>query len=103
MWQRALERLGSTTSSSGLDFWLELQLYPATLLLYALGLGAVEADQLRFLGHILGTTIHREHQKDMLAVEKLPPFCFFSDGRKMGILEGMEKRKVPLNDWIHGV
>ena len=74
VWQRALERLGSTPSSSGSTPWLELQRYPATLLLYALGLGAVEADQLRFLGHILGTTIHREHQKDMLAVEILPPF-----------------------------
>ena len=102
VWQKALERLGLTPSSGGLTLWSELQRYPATLLLYALGLGAVEAGQLRFLGHILGTTIHREHRKDMLAVEMLPPFCFFSDGRKMGILEGMEKRKVPLNDWIHG-
>ena len=102
VWQKALERLGSAPPSSGLDFWLKLQLYPTTLLLYALGLGAVEADQLRFLGRILGTTIHREHQKDMLAVEMLPPFCFFLDRRVMGILEGMERRKVPLNDWIHG-
>ena len=101
VWQRALQRLGSIPLSSGLTFWIELQRYPATLLLYALGLGAVEAGRLQFLGHMLGTTIHREHREDVPAVKMLPPFCFFSDGRVMRILEGMEKRKVPLNDWIH--
>ena len=102
VWQKALERLGSRPSNSSSTLWLELQRYPATLLLYALGLGAVEADELRFLGRMLETTIHREHRADVLAVQILPPFCFFSDGRKMGILEGMKSRKVPLNDWIHG-
>ena len=101
VWQKAMKGLGSTISSSGLDFWLKLQRYPATLLIYALGLGAVETGRLRFLGHMLGTTIHREHQKNMPAVESLPPFCFFSNRLVMGILEGMKNRKVPLNDWIH--
>lgn len=102
VWQRALERLGSTPSRSGLTFWLELQRYPATLLLYALGLGAVEAGRLRFLGRMLGTTIHRAHQKDVPAVWILPPVCLFSySGQQMQILEGMDRRKVPLNDWIH--
>ena len=101
VWQRALKRLGSTISSSGSNHWLELQRYPATLLLYALGLGAIEADRLRFLGHILGTMIQREHQEDMPTAKMLPPFCFFSDGRAMRILEGMNNHKVPLNDWIH--
>lgn len=107
VWQRALERLGSATSGSGLDFWLKLQRYPATLLLYALGLGAVEAGRLRFIGRLLGTTIPREHQEDVAAVWILPPSCLFSDvipvGRQvMRVLEGMEKRHVPLNDWVHG-
>lgn len=101
VWQRALERLGSTISSSGSTHWLELQRYPATLLLYALGLGAIEADRLRFLGHILGSMIHREHQEDVPAAKMLPPFCFLSGRRAMRILEGMENHIVPLNDWIH--
>ena len=103
VWQRALERLGSTPSSS--NFWLELQRYPATLLLYALGLGAlgaVEAGRLRFLGRVLGTTIHREHREDVPAVEVLPPFRLFSYGRQqIRMLEGMHKSYVPLNDWMH--
>ena len=102
VWQRALERLGSTPSSSGLTFWLELQRYPATLLLYALGLGAVEANRLRFLGRMLTATLHREHQKDLPAVQMLPPSCLFSyGGNQMQILEGMKNRYVPLNDWIY--
>ena len=103
VWQRAMERLGSTPSSS--NFWLELQRYPATLLLYALGLGAlgaVEAGRLRSLGRMLGTTIHREHREDVPAVEILPPFCLFSYGRQqIRMLEGMHESYVPLNDWMH--
>ena len=100
VWQRALQRLGSKTSSSGTHPWLELQRYPAMLLLYALGLGAVEADRLQFLRRIFGAIIFREHQEDVPTVQMLPPFC--SDGGQlMRILEGMDKRLAPLNDWIH--
>lgn len=106
MWQRALERLGSTPSSGGLTLWPELQRYPATLLLYGLGLGAVEADldagRLRLLGRMLETTIRRAHREDVLAVQILPPSCLFSyGGQQMQILEGMDRKYVPLNNWIH--
>ena len=106
VWQRALERLGSTPLSGSSNFWPELQRYPATLLLYALGLGAVEADldagRLRLLGRMLETTIHREHREDVLAVQILPPSCLFSyGGQQMQILEGMDRKYVPLNNWIH--
>ena len=102
VWQRALQRLGSTAFIGGYDLWLDLKKYPATLLLYALGLGAVEADRLRFLGSVLETTIRREHKEDLPAVQILPPSCLFSDsGQVMQILEGMDRRHAPLNDWIH--
>ena len=104
VWQRALERLGSTPLSGSSNFWPELQRYPATLLLYALGLGAVEAGRLRFLGRMLGTTIHRARQKDIPAVQVLPPSCFSEAGRRMRILEGMDRHdrpEVPLNEWMH--
>ena len=48
VWRRAFERLGSRRADSGIVVWLNLQRYPATLLLYALGIGAVEADRLGF-------------------------------------------------------
>ena len=103
-WQRVLERLGSTTSSSGTVLWLELQRYPATLLLYALGLGAVENDRFQFLKRMLATPLRRGQQEDVLAIQILPPFCLFEhDGRAMQLLEGMDKRTFPLNDWIYKV
>ena len=102
VWQRALQRLGSKKTSSGRVLWLELQRYPATLLLYALGLGAVEADRLPFLKRMFSTTLRDKHrQKDLPAIEVLPPYCS-SVAEEMKILEGMDKRYLPLNDWIHG-
>ena len=102
VWQQALQGLGSNTSSSGTTLWLDLQRYPATLLLYALGLGAVAADRLQFLKRILATIIHREHQEDVPAIQILPPWClFWHSGQTMQILESMDKHYAPLNDWIH--
>ena len=73
VWQRALRRLGSRwVNITGFDPLLsEVQRYPATLLLYALGLGAVEADRLRFLGPILETPIRIESRNDLPAVQIL--------------------------------
>ena len=102
IWQRALQRLGWTTVTGGCKIWIGLKEYPATLLLYALGLGAIKADRLRLLGSLLGTTIRREHKEDLPAVRILPPFCLplvYRD--EMRKLEGMDRRYAPLNDWIH--
>ena len=102
VWQRALQRLGSKKSSSGTVLWLELQRYPATLLLYALGLGAVAAGRLPFLRHLLTTKLRKERQEDVPAVQILLPFYLFErGGQVMQILEGMDNHYAPLNDWIH--
>ena len=101
VWQRVFPRL-STASGAGTVFWLQLKRYPGTLLLYALGLGAAANNRLEFLGRLFATTIVREHQEDTPAVLILPAFCLL-DGQAMQILEGMERRRVPLNDWLHDV
>ena len=105
VWQRALERLGSITSSNGTVLWIELQRYPATLLLYALGLGAVESNRLQFLRCILDTTVRREQREDVSAVEILTPFCQFQSFQRgaqvMRFLEDMDRRHTPMNDWVH--
>ena len=104
MWQRALLRL-SPVGSNGDPYWLSFQCYPGTLLFYALGLGAVEAGRLKFLGHMFATKIQREYREPISVVCLLPPCCLFSV-HSMGwqsarILEGMKRKHVPLNDWIH--
>ena len=102
-WQRTLRRLGTKKATSGKVVWLNFQLYPATLLLYALGVGAVAAErpqQLQFLERILTTTLFRENQVDTPAVRALPPFRLISGGGRE-MLEGMERHYAPLTDWIH--
>ena len=105
VWQRALERLCSVGSSSGTVLWMELQRYPATLLLYALGLGAVEAGRLQFLRCIFDTIVRGQHRVDVSAVELLPPACQFGSfprgAQVMQLLEGMDRNHTPLNDWIY--
>ena len=102
LWQRALARL-SPVDGNGLILWLGLKRYPGTLLLYALGLGAVAAGRLEFLDGLFETPLHRQHREDRSAVELLPPFFMFDSGggQLARILEGMERRRAPLNDWIH--
>ena len=100
VWQRALSRLGSTSAASGNTYWLTLRTYPATLLLYALGIGAIQNGRLHFLGRLLETPIRDYQHKSVPAVQVLPPSCLFNHIRAMHILEGMDKRKLPLNDWL---
>ena len=102
VWRRAFQRLDSHRSQGGMVFWLEMQRYPQTLLLYAFGLGALRGGALEFLNYILSTPLRDQHHKDHPAVQLLPPIRLFSSGdRPMRILEGMERKTFPLNDWIH--
>ena len=109
VWRRALERLGSTTTISDcLVQWNDLQRYPATLLLYALGLGAVATGRLQFLEHLLAIKLPNSRRysgsepRDLPAAQSLPPFWMFHQGgNEMQILEGMDSTYVPLNVWIY--
>ena len=101
LWQRALNRLGSLQPAAGNTIWLELRRYPAALLLYGLGIGAIESGRLWFLGRLLETQIREAYREDRAAALVLPPFCLFDgDGQVMRILEGAG-RYAPLNDWMH--
>ena len=46
--------------AGGNQLWLSLRKYPGTLLLYALGLGAVSSDRLQLLGRMFSVTVHDE-------------------------------------------
>lgn len=104
IWRRTLERMATLPFVSGEEMWLALQRYPATLVLYALGLGALSSDRLHFLGHLFSTRIPHPHDEMKTVSQLLPPHCMFEGIRKahqeMRLLEGMENRHTPLNDWI---
>ncbi len=102
IWQRALAQLSTLREIGGFTIWVELQRYPASLLLYSIGLGAVEAGRLGFLGTLFATTIHRENREDLPAIQLLPAFSLFDRGSEPAkLLEGMDRRHAPLNDWLH--
>ena len=100
IWRRALTRLCTQTSKGGYSVWLDLQKYPATLLFYALGLGAVEAGRLEFLGFLFTVIVPKDPYEDMSAVEMLHPTYISTSGAGEA-LEGMEKHHVPFSDWLH--
>ncbi|HLI30596.1 MAG TPA: SIR2 family protein [Terriglobia bacterium] len=97
-WKTALTRLATERGDSGLIVWLYLQRYPATLLLYALGMGAVEAreQRLQFLGKLFATPIYGLAQQQLTektAVEWLSPFWLFEgNSSPAGLLEGIDRR-----------
>ena len=102
LWRRALQRLDSLASRSGMVLWIEMQRYPETLLMYALGLGALDGERMGFLNHILSTPIRDANGNEAVAVQRLPPLCLFQNGTKQfRCLDGMDGRRFPLNDWIH--
>ncbi len=106
-WQTALTRLATRRrGETGFKLWFELQSYPATQLLYTLGLGAVEAGErgLLFMGKLFGTTVYREYEEDKTVVELLSAFSLVKPGNELAkFLEGMDRRYVPLNDWLHAL
>ncbi len=102
IWQRAIEQLAGLKEQAGTLAYIEMQRYPGMLLMYSLGFGAVEANNLHFLGRIFATSVFRENREDKAAVQILPPFCIFGrSGCNWNILEGKDKNYAPLNDWLH--
>ena len=101
VWRMALERLTEVNERSGYRIWIDLQRYPATLLLYALGLGALNNNKrIDFLGYLLATKVVREGtEKKVPVIEILHPTLL--DKQSMQCLEGMERHHMPLNDWLH--
>ena len=98
LWQRALERLAQVPSIGGYGIWADMRRYPATLLLYSLG----NAGRLAFLSCIFSTTVHLMYNEKKSAVQLLAADLLFSGNKRlMRILDGMERRFLPLNDWLH--
>ena len=94
LWQRALIRLGSGPWSGVYAPRPLLRKYPAVLLLYALGLGAVAVEArrpypLQFLGRLFKTSIRENYGEDKAAVEVLVPSCV--SGSDLEILSRMRR------------
>ena len=100
-WKRALEHLCALNRLEGGDqVWLGLRRYPGTLLLYALGLGAVESDRLSFLGQLFSIGIPYRIGAVLSVVHLLAPSRLVSGGQLKEFLRGEENQRLQLNKWI---
>ena len=80
-----------------------LKRYPATLLLYALGISALQAGEkgIPLLSLLLSTELQQEGQSDKKAVEVLPPFLLLRGNQQISkLLDGMEGLWFPFNEWL---
>lgn len=101
-WVTALEALANVPIRGGYDVWLEIRRYPATLLLYAIGITAVESGNITFVAKLLNAIVERDGDTVRQAAQRLPPICLFSSGNDVGkLLVGREERAWPFSDWLY--
>ncbi len=101
-WERAMDRLCRTTTESGYRLWLGLRTYPAILLLYALGLGAVESDRLEILARIFKKPVNDDSDGGTTTaltklLNNIAPLV------RDKLLEGTGESPIPINDWLHDI
>lgn len=100
VWVRALQRVAANRSTGGgFPLWLELQRFPAMLLLYSLALTAIQSNRLDFLRRLLTAAVSREGREDKLAVHLLLSGGFFENGGGK-LFEGKGNRMYPVSDWL---
>ena len=98
LWATALQRLIEEPPLSRFTLaWLKLRRYPATLLLYSLGIGAVAHRRFHLLGELLSlpSGIHEEP-----CVANILAPCILGDNHRMQQLDGMSRHHFALNAWI---
>lgn len=100
-WLRSVARLSQRKHENGLATLIGFQRYPACLVIYAFGLGAVASDNLSAFGELLSVKIVREHRNELVSVSALHPISMFEYGEAAAkLLPGKEQKILPLNSWI---
>lgn len=101
IWTRSLNRLGSLVHMNGLTVMVNLQLYPAMLVLYTGGVAAVAAGNAPSLRALLSAAYQEPHQGSGLLVERTNGWLL--DGNQGNAVLGLERRKTPLSDHVHDI
>lgn len=99
-WERVLERFCPTSLLSGSTVWIEMRSYPATLCLYALGMGAAEAGKLDALRRLFSIPVRDEARgENTNLLSKLVS----ERGAVSRYLTDLRGSRHPLSDRLHGV
>jgi len=86
--------------SANYIMWQNLQLYPAALFFYIIGLSNVASDNYRLLKALVNVPVQGNTGKEKPSIKKLPLFCLV-DRDMMRNLPNLEDRYAPLNDWVY--
>jgi hypothetical protein len=100
-WLRSVAKLYCRENVGGFTTLIGFQRYPACLIMYAFGLGAIAADNLDVLGELFSINIVQEDRDNMLSIAALHPIRMFENGtRDTKLLPGKELYHLPLSSWI---
>lgn len=103
-WIKALAKLSLRRAQGGTVIWLELQLYPASLLLYAFGVGAVATERWASLHAMFNATVARENREDKRVVELAPVWALFELGADvMKSLPQRDREFTPLQNHLESL
>ena len=102
-WERAIRQIHKSEQGSGQTVWLGLRNYPAHLLMYALGFGAVLSGRMQFLGRLLNIAFYPRSggNRPVKIAENVR-----SDVGALrwdGLLPGRQRHYTPFSDWVHDV
>ena len=101
-WERAILRLTATENTRSYVAWSSLKQYPALLLLFALGIGALEAGRLHLLGRLFSQTIHTPTQGSVAACVALSMDCLAGEVVTLAkSLPESGNKHFPMSDWIY--
>ena len=99
-WVSAITRLAHNRTDNGISVWVALQCYPATLLLYSFGLGAVVGERWSALSTVLSGHVLQEHGEDKRLVDLVPIWALLRRSDVMKLLPGRERQHTPLNNHV---
>lgn len=101
LWTKSLNRLGTVPHSNGNQVMLDLQLYPAMLVLYAGGISAMAARNLYSLKSLLSSRYQLPHRGEAPLITQSHGWLI-DQSVANAVLE-LERHHTPLSDRVHDV
>jgi len=103
LWTHGLERLGNRPATGGVTAWISLRSYPALLLLYAGGLGAMARPNYESMKALLLDARLRRQDREYRPVDRLYPGRILDQRAGRAYLHNKAQSYTPLNDHLFEV
>ena len=102
-WRSILSRLSRRETGSGTTGLLFLEMFPATLTMYSLGIGAIYGERLDFLAELIASPIQRQYNSRWgdRAGTVFHPAWFSGTYGGPNPIRDYERSYAPLSDWLH--